>query len=121
MFCPKCGSQSSDNTVFCAYCGTRISKREQVANVQSQKHPGEGSAVASLVCGILGFCTVPIILSIIAIVQGDKAKKLGYTGGMATAGTVLGWTGLILGIIGIIFIIIYIIILGILVSNGLLG
>ncbi|MCL2475369.1 MAG: zinc-ribbon domain-containing protein [Chloroflexi bacterium] len=106
MFCPRCGSQSSDNTVFCAYCGTRIDgndRKEQPTSQQQQKHPGESSATSSLVCGIIGLFVLWFVLSIVAIVQGNKAKKLGYTGGTATAGTILGWIGVVLGIIGTVY------------------
>ena len=106
MFCPRCGSQSSDNMVFCAYCGTRIDgndRKEPVVSQQPQKHPGESSATTSLVCGIIGLFILWIVFSIIAIVQGNKAKKLGFTGGTATAGTILGWIGIVLGIIGTVY------------------
>jgi len=106
MFCPKCGSQNSDSTVFCAYCGARIDdigRKEQAVSQQPQKHPGESSATSSLVCGIIGLFILWIVFSIIAIVQGNKAKKLGFTGGTATAGTILGWIGIVLGIISVIY------------------
>jgi len=123
MFCPKCGNQCNDGANFCSRCSTRISGNvggsdEQRVNQepyraavysQPQKHPGESSALTSLICGILGIFVLPIILSIIAIVQGNKAKRMGYDGGMATAGVVLGWIGLLLGILGVIFTIFYVI------------
>jgi uncharacterized transporter YbjL len=43
-----------------------------------------------MICGIVGLVVAGLILGIIAIVQGNNAKKLGYTGGQATAGIVLG-------------------------------
>jgi len=51
---------------------------------------GSGAATTSLVCGIVGLFFLGIALGIIAIVQGNRAKKMGYKGGMATAGIVLG-------------------------------
>jgi len=60
-----------------------------------QEQLGKSAATASLVCGIIGLFVLGLILGIIAIVQGRKAKALGYTGGMATAGIVLGVIGLI--------------------------
>ena len=48
------------------------------------------AANMSLVCGIIGFFIGGLILGIIAIVQGNKAKRLGYPGGRATVGLVLG-------------------------------
>jgi len=43
-----------------------------------------------MICGIVGFFIAGLILGIIAIVQGRKAKQLGYPGGRATIGYVLG-------------------------------
>jgi len=43
-----------------------------------------------MVCGIIGFVVAGLILGIIAITQGTKAKNLGYVGGKATVGIVLG-------------------------------
>ena len=52
--------------------------------------PGDNAATGALVCGIVGLFFAGFILGIIAIVQGNKAKRLGYPGGKATAGIVLG-------------------------------
>lgn len=57
--------------------------------------PGNGLASASLVCGILSLVLlflffVSIILGIIAIATGASAKKNGFMGGKATAGTAMG-------------------------------
>lgn len=56
----------------------------------NQVHPGDSAGTVSLVCGILGLFFFGVVLGVIAIVQGSKAKKLGYTGPKATAGIVLG-------------------------------
>ena len=61
----------------------------------SMEPAGEKAATGSLVCGIISLFCAGFILGIIAIVQGNKAKKLGYSGGKATAGIVLGVIGLI--------------------------
>jgi len=73
-------------------------------------HPGSGAATASLVCGIISLFFAGLILGIIAITQGRKAKRFGYMGGRATAGIVMG----IIGIIGWVIIVI-------LVSAGVLS
>ena len=130
MFCPKCGTQNADNTIYCVQCNERMDEAQQPAYAQQQQgyqgynqqgyqpppyvppvqqsyynqpyqqqqpyyglplpHPGDSAASASLVCGIIGIFFFGLILGIIALVQGAKAKKLGYTGGKATAGIVLG-------------------------------
>jgi hypothetical protein len=87
--------------------------------------PGNGTATAALVCGIIGLVfalamstqitnyygyslayilgrlSVPLVLSVVAIVQACRAKKLGYLRGKSTAGLVLGiiavsWTAIFL-------------------------
>jgi len=48
------------------------------------------AASASLTCGIIGLFFAGLILGIIAISQGNKAKRLGYVGKDASAGITLG-------------------------------
>ena len=64
-----------------------------------QKDPAESAATASLVFGIIGLCLIGMVFGIVAIVQGRKAKSLGYTGGKATAGIVLGIVAIIVWLI----------------------
>jgi len=60
-------------------------------NTNNQDNRAANSAAtASLACGIIGFIVAGLILGIIAIAQGNKAKRLGYVGGKATAGIILG-------------------------------
>ena len=63
--------------------------------------PTNSSAIAALVCGILGLTACPVVLSIVALVLGYSAKKTirasggrEQGGGMATAGIVTGWIGI---------------------------
>jgi hypothetical protein len=69
-----------------------------------------GKATTSLVLGILGIVICPLILSIIAIVYGNSARKVidrnpsRYSNrGSATAGIVLGWIGIGLFAVGVIY------------------
>jgi Domain of unknown function (DUF4190) len=70
-----------------------------------------GYAIASLVLGIVGFFALPIVASILAIVFGHKAREEIRNGtasgdGFATAGIVLGWVGVVVGVLlvlGILF------------------
>lgn len=65
-------------------------------------------ALVSLITGILGLSIVPLIGSVIAVITGPMAKKeildshntLGGEG-LATAGTILGWIGIGLGVVGL--------------------
>ena len=112
----SCGAQIAEGTNYCAICGASILQNQQPYQGQpypgQQNNPGQpyypnqqnnyqntnnqdnraanSAATASLVCGIIGFFIAGLILGIIAIAQGNKAKRLGYIGGKATAGIVLG-------------------------------
>ena len=57
------------------------------------------AANTSLTCGIIGLFVAGIILGIVAVVQSNKAKNMGYIGGKATAGLVLGIIDIIFGAI----------------------
>ncbi len=74
------------------------------------KHPGQGAATGSLVCGIIAVvlaffgygAIVSLILGIVGLVMASKAKKEGFSGGLRTAGFVLSIIGLVFGAIGLI-------------------
>lgn len=64
-------------------------------------------AIVALVTSILSFFTFIFILSIVAIVTGNRAKRQiavsgGAGAGMAKAGVIIGWISLIWGIVGVI-------------------
>jgi len=66
---------------------------------QPQAAP-DGNGVASLVFGILGLTVIPFIGAILAVILGRMSTRDARVRGerpspMATAGTVLGWIGLI--------------------------
>ena len=71
--------------------------------LQQNMYAAEKAANASIACGIIGFFIAGLILGIIAIAQGNKAKSLGYVGGKASAGIVLG----VIDVVAWAFIIIY--------------
>lgn len=74
-----------------------------------EKRPTHGLAVASLVFGVLGFIGLFIIGPILALVFGymarSRIKEDPHFGGdgMAIAGIVLGWIGLLLQVVLIAF------------------
>jgi hypothetical protein len=63
-------------------------------------------AVGALVCGILGIFALAMIFGYIGRRQIDESR--GYYGGrgMATAGIVLGWIGLVLIVLWIVLIVV---------------
>lgn len=70
---------------------------------QAPQATPDGNAVASLIFGILGITLLPLIGSILAIIFGNiSTRGAGERGErpstMATAGTVLGWAGVIVPI-----------------------
>ena len=74
--------------------------------------PGDKPAKTSLICGIIGLvttfvcCCIPFvgtILGIIALIQANKAKKLGST--KATVGTVLGILAIVFSVLMLIYMI----------------
>lgn len=76
--------------------------------LQDDLSGARSSATGALVCGILGMFIpfVGIVLSIVALVLGNSAKKKlpEHERGMATAGFVLGIVGLVLSIFYIVLI-----------------
>lgn len=74
--------------------------------------PTNGSAVASLVLGIVGLTGFPVIPSILALVFGYRARReiaqaAGTQSGLglAKAGIVLGWIGVVLAVLVILLVI----------------
>ena len=70
-----------------------------------------GLAIAALACGIAGLTVFPILASLAAVVLGIMARDeigrdpaLGGEG-MATAGLVLGWIGVALGVLGLLLVV----------------
>jgi hypothetical protein len=67
---------------------------------QAPQATPDGNAVASLIFGILGLIVLPLIGSILAVISGRTSTRDARERGerpstMATAGTFLGWVGLI--------------------------
>ena len=83
--------------------------------------PGQGAAVTSMICGILGIvflvstCCVPLtlVLGIVAMMQAGSARKASEgTGdtralGMATAGKICGVVTIALSLVGVLFVAAY--------------
>jgi hypothetical protein len=92
----------------------------------SYSPPTSSMAVVSLVAGILGLSLFPFIGSIVAVITGNMAKNeirdsRGALGGegLAKAGVILGWIGIVLGILGICGVILAFLIPFLLIALGL--
>ncbi len=66
MFCPKCGTQISENSAFCQFCGSPMNQQQQqpyqpqyqqqqqILYVAKPPVPGRGLGIAGMVLGIIG-------------------------------------------------------------------
>jgi uncharacterized protein DUF4190/zinc ribbon protein len=97
-FCPNCGAPLAAGARFCPSCGAAVGGAQPATRTSS-------NAIASLVLGIAGLIVLPLIPSIFAITFGHAARREiaqrpGTGGeGMATAGIVMGWIGVAVGIL----------------------
>jgi uncharacterized membrane protein YvbJ len=102
-YCENCGNDISDQAYACPKCGHPRASRGPAGATAARRT--EGTAIASLVLGILGIVMCPLILSIAAIVLGSQAKaKIAAERGLegeqlAKAGIVLGWIGVAWGVL----------------------
>lgn len=125
-FCPECGSQLDPDSKFCPNCGHELSKftsssvisaspppvqyipsQSQVQpkySSQSQVQPryyhqSDSNGTVALIFGILGFCVLPIIGNIIAIIFGAISRSREPDSSTGKAGLVLGILGILCWII----------------------
>lgn len=71
-----------------------------------------GKAIASLVLGIIGVTGIPFVASVVAIILGHMARReiveRGEEGrGLATAGIILGWVGVVLVLAGVLLVAVF--------------
>lgn len=129
MKCMNCGSELGAGSTFCTYCGTRLDKGDPDFSLPPYAPPPgygygygyyvqrktSGMAIASMVLGIVSSVTLlPLIFGIgplIGLLLGLQARKdiaadaSHMEGeGFATAGVILGLSGLILALLFWIFV-----------------
>lgn len=113
LICPKCGAALPDGSLFCSQCGNAFANTQftpPVVNAQFTPSvasaPGtplpeaqtDGKAIASLVCGILNvfpLFIVAIVLGHISLSEIRKSAGRLKGEGLAIAGLVLGYLGVI--------------------------
>src|ERR1700680_1828564 len=104
MFCPRCGKENAHGAQFCVQCGIElyVAAGTMPAPGPAHSEPGENSgyAVASLTCGILFFIFPAAIAAIVLghLAHADIRKSAGRLkdSGLATAGLVLGYVGIVM-------------------------
>jgi hypothetical protein len=138
MNCPKCGSPNAEGATLCRECGAplpvqqpRQSAAYEPRATQAYAPPARATsntALASLICGILGWSLLPLIGSVLAIVLGHMAKNEikasgGTLGGdgLATIGLILGYGSIALALLGAIIGTILALFFGLALPFGLLG
>lgn len=128
MKCSTCGSEVSQDALFCEYCGTRVTAPSSsgaptiaIAQPDDTPHappayaappvystapPTSNSATVSLIFGILAWVLLPVIGAIVAVIAGHMARReIAESGGrlggdgLAIAGLVLGYLQLIPGLL----------------------
>ena len=110
MYCPKCGQPNPDTTQFCSSCGQALGAQSlapqavtpgTVAPPPLTPPETSGKAIASLVCGLLGFI---FPAAVVAIILGHISRsEIRKSAGRLT-GSGLALTGLIFGYLGVSFI-----------------
>jgi hypothetical protein len=127
MYCGECGTESEASDTFCASCGEPLSQPATLlaptppaaatyptASPSHAYAPGpvmyaqttNGMAIAALVCGLLGIFVLAMIFGYIGRRQIDDSGGRMSGRGMAVAGIVLGWIGLVLFVLWIVLIIV---------------
>ena len=121
--CPQCGAPNVVGAETCQECGRPLPSTPSAQPLSDTS----GTAIASLVCGILGWTLVPVLGSILAIVLGHAARSqvLESRGsvsgeGLAVAGLVLGYSSIALAI-GAVALAVVATVLGFVLPIGVLG
>jgi len=90
MYCPKCGTENPEEAQVCGSCSSALPIiHQEVRDTDAQT---SGLAIASLILGILSFCTffttgiVAIVLGIISLVKINKSGGRLKGTGFAIAG-----------------------------------
>jgi len=98
--CKNCGRTINGSAYKCPICGVLLSDAqsprsaqtyysEDMENIQ-QKRIADSCANIAIICGVLGLLIAGQIFGFIAIFQGRKAKRLGYSGRRASVAIVFG-------------------------------
>lgn len=126
MYCPQCGTQHSDDALFCSNCGLKFAEKEPIqdfmAGTVPPSAPATGyskKAIAGFVLSLVGMFCMGLILGILGIIfsrQGMRECNENPTmqgRGLATAGLIISILDIVGWAISIVFTVFYIIMLGV--------
>jgi len=120
LHCPRCGAPNAPTSQFCSNCGNSLSTSPAPATNAGTIPPPyaatpqtSGKAIASLICGIINIFP----LFIVAIILGHLALSDIKKSAGRLAGRGLAIAGLVLGYLGVVFIPIILIIAAIAIPN----
>jgi len=103
MFCQRCGAENPNEGRFCIQCGNAL--QELAGSVAAAPPPSgaavtSGKAIGSLICGLLAFfpptAIAAVVLGHLAISEIRKSAGRIRGEGMAVAGLVFGYMGLMI-------------------------
>lgn len=119
MHCTKCGAPNSPGAQFCSNCGNPLGSQPAAPSAPGAISPQyatpqtSGKAIGSLICGIINIFPLFIVAVILGhLALSDIKKSAGRLGGRG-----LAIAGLILGYLGVVFIPIILIIAAIAIPN----
>ena len=107
MTCSKCGAALADNSRFCANCGNSLVEAQASASPVAPPPPvpgpvvaqqTSGKAIASLILGIINVFPLSVIAVILGHLSLSEIKKSAGRlkgEGLAIAGLILGYLGLV--------------------------
>ena len=100
MICPNCGASIGGISQFCSNCGKSIPQipGASLSPVDSGQAQTSGKAIASLVCGIISIFPLFIVAIILGHISLSEIKKSAGRlkgEGLAIAGLVLGYLGVV--------------------------
>ncbi len=110
--CSFCTEENYDNAVYCRYCGESLSDlafQKPGYNHSMMKPKTSGMAIASLVCSLVGLLCCYFVLPVLGIIFGfvamneiNKSDGMIQGNGMAIAGLIIGFLGIIVDVIVIL-------------------
>ena len=105
MYCPKCGTENSDDAQVCAKCSQPLSSVEPQPAAAAEPPKTSGMAITSLVLGACGFClgiltALPsLILGIISLGKINNSNGQLKGRGLAIGGIVIASVAMVLQLI----------------------